>query len=76
MVNATFSGEAFQWLFNDNNIIDGDKYSGTTTNSLTIMKSQQEDEGNYTCIVTTSFDFDVIPQPAQLIVCEYLICTM
>ena len=77
MVNTTFSGGAFQWQFNGSNIMDGDKYSGTTTSILTITNIQQEDEGNYTCIATTSFGVDVTSLPAQLEVCKYkTVCFM
>ena len=71
VVNATFSGELFRWQFNGSNITDGEEYSGITTNTLIITNIQQEDEGNYTCIVTTSFGVDVTSQPAQLQVCKY-----
>ena len=52
MVEATGSDLTYQWQRNGENLIDDDKYSGTTTATLTVMNVIEEDEGNFTCFVT------------------------
>lgn len=49
--NAQFG---FQWLFNNQPLSDGGKYSGTTTNTLTITNISQTEAGDYTVIVSVT----------------------
>lgn len=63
MVASNFSS-TFQWQVNNTNL------TGKEMNSLTIMNVSEEDEGNYTCIVTTSFGVSIKSTVAQLFVCK------
>ncbi len=40
-------GSGYQWRKNGNPISDGAKYQGTTTDTLTILNTDNNDEGNY-----------------------------
>ena len=51
-VVATGSDLTYQWQRNGVNLTDDTKYSGTTTATLTVMNVMEEDEGNFTCVVT------------------------
>ena len=69
---AMMSDSTYQWQFNDADIANvNNKYSGTTDSTLTVMNFEESDDGNYTCIVTTSFGAAVPSQSAQLLVCKY-----
>ena len=48
---ANGSDLTYQWQRNGETLTDGDKYSGTTTATLTVMNVMEEDEGNFTCVV-------------------------
>ena len=54
-------------------MIDGAKYSGTTTATLTVMNVMEADEGSYTCVVTDDVNNDT-SNAAQLTVrkCVYV----
>ena len=69
-ITAGFDVKGFQWQRNKMNITDGDKYLNATTSNLTIMNIGQTEEGNYSCIVTTTFGLGIISQQAQLKVCK------
>ena len=55
-VIATGSDLTYQWQRNGMNLTDDTKYSGTTTATLTAMNVMEEDEGNFTCVVTNAVD--------------------
>lgn len=59
--NAQFG---FQWLFNNQPLSDGGKYSGTTTNTLTITNVSQTEAGDYTVIVSVTNATGVNPVTA------------
>jgi hypothetical protein len=42
----------YLWRFNGNNMVDGGRISGTTTNTLTITPLLLTDGGIYTCVVS------------------------
>ena len=67
MVEAKGSDLTYQWQRNGVNLSDGDKYSGTTTATLTVMNVIKEDEGNFTCVVTNVLG-SVTSSAAQLTV--------
>ena len=57
--NATFSvvvvdasNVTYQWRLDDEDIEDGDNFTGTATPMLTVLDVQDEDVGPYTCAVT------------------------
>ena len=71
-INTSFLVMKFLWLHNNTSIADNEeKYSGVTTNNLTIMNISKGDAGNYSCNVTTEFGLNVTSQQAQLQVCKY-----
>ena len=47
--------------------MDGGKYSGTTTATLTVMNVMEDDEGSFTCVLTDDVD-DVTSNAAELTV--------
>ena len=49
---ATGSDLTYQWQRDRVNLTDDTKYSDTTTANLTVMNVMEEDEGNFTCVVT------------------------
>ena len=51
-IETTGSDLTYQWQKNGRNLIDGTNYSGTTTDSLTVIDTMETDEGNYTCVLT------------------------
>ena len=67
MVEATGSDLTYQWQRNGGNLTDGATYSGTTTDTLTVMNVMEADEGNFTCVVTNVLD-SVTSSAAQLTV--------
>jgi hypothetical protein len=54
----------YQWLFQNQPLSDGGKYSGTTTNSLTITNISAAEAGDYTVIVSVTNGTGVNPQTA------------
>ena len=42
----------FQWRQNGTDIVDDAKFSGVTTDTLTISDVQESDEGSYECVAT------------------------
>ena len=66
----SFSVQAYQWQFNDAHIINTGRHSGINTVNLTIDNITEVDEGNYTCIVTSSMGMVVSSQVAHLFVCK------
>ena len=76
-VVATGSDLTYQWQQNGGNLSDGVKFSGTTTPTLTVMNVMEEDEGNFTCVVTNVLD-SVTSSAAQLTVystwCPHMLC--
>ena len=60
----------YQWQRNGDNITDDDRYSGATSAMLTVMNVMEADEGNYSCVVTTSFGLEFMSQEAELLACE------
>ena len=69
MVEAKGSDLTYQWQRNGVNLTDDTKYSGTTSATLTVMNVMEEDEGNFTCVVTNVGD-SVTSSAAQLTVCK------
>ena len=69
MVQATGSDLTYQWQRNRGNLTDGDKYSGITTATLTVMDVMEGDEGSFMCVVTNVVD-NVTSSAAQLTVCK------
>ena len=75
-VVATGSNLEYQWQRNGGNLTDGVKYSGTTTATLTVMNVMEEDEGNFTCVVTNVLG-SVTSSAAELTVrskCVHMCC--
>ena len=70
-VNVNFPAMKFQWLYNNMSIVEEERYSGITTNNLTVMNITKGDAGYYSCNVTTEFGLTVTSQQAQLQVCKY-----
>ena len=52
MVEAKGSDLTYQWQRVGVNLTDDTKYSGTTSATLTVMNVVEEDEGDFTCVVT------------------------
>ena len=50
-IEATGSDLQFQWKKEGNNLSDDDKYCGTNTDILRILKVQESDQGHYNCLV-------------------------
>ena len=73
-VNVSFPVMKFQWLYNNMSIVEEERYSGVTTNNLTVMNIAKSDAGYYSCNVTTEFGLTVTSQQAQLQVCKYDNC--
>ena len=67
MVEATGSDLTYQWQKNGENLSDDGKYSGTLTATLTVRNVMEEDEGNFTCVVTNVLG-DVNSSAAELTV--------
>ena len=74
MVVATGSNLEYQWQRNGGNLTDGVKYSGSTTATLTVMNVMEEDEGNFTCVVTNVLG-SVTSSAAELTVFSKCVCT-
>ena len=74
MVVATGSDLTYQWQRNGGNLTDGVKFSGTTTPTLTVMNVMEEDEGDFTCVVTNVLD-SVTSSAAHLMVYSMCVCT-
>ncbi len=45
---------AYQWQKNQVNLVNGGRFSGVTTNSLTITSAADGDTGNYRCVVSNA----------------------
>jgi hypothetical protein len=45
------TGQTYQWKKDDNRIMDGPDYDGTTTKKLTVKHASSTSAGIYTCIV-------------------------
>ncbi len=76
--NAVFSVVAsgallsYQWKKGGNDISDDDgPYSGTTTNTLTVLSVDSSDEGDYTVCVINEADTVTSDPAATLTVCKY-----
>ena len=65
IVSSNFTSTAFQWQIN------GEIITGEQQRILTISDVTDLDEGNYTCIVSTTFGVDITSNTAQLFVCEF-----
>jgi outer membrane protein assembly factor BamB len=66
--SVTASGSAplsYQWRFNDTNLVDGARISGTASSSLALSSVQTNDAGSYTVIITNAFG-SVTSQVAML----------
>ena len=72
-VVANGSNSTYQWQRNGEDLTDNTKYSGTMTANLTVMNVMEEDEGNFTCVVTDDVD-NVTSSAAELTVrkCVYV----
>ena len=72
-VVATGNNLTYQWQRDGVNLTDGARYSGTTTTTLTVMNVTEEDEGNFTCVVTDDMD-SITSNAAELTVrkCVYV----
>ena len=54
-VEATGGGLTYQWLRDDMNLNDTDTgLEGSTTSTLRVLNAQNDDEGDYTCVITNS----------------------
>ena len=77
MVTFTVSeipGSTYQWQSGGVDLATmSGKIAGATTRMLTVSNIVEADEGNYTCIVTTSFGLNVTSQSANLFVCKYTV---
>ena len=71
VVQATGGGLTYLWKRNGETLGDDTKYSGTTTANLTVMNVVEEDEGNFTCVVTNVVG-SVTSSAAELTVCKWL----
>ena len=67
MVQATGGGLTYQWQRNGETLSDDARYSGTTSATLTVMNVVEEDEGDFTCVVTNVVD-SVTSSAAELTV--------
>ena len=67
MVEATGGNLTYQWQRDGGNLSDNDKYGGTLTATLTVRNVMEEDEGNFTCVVTNVLG-DVNSSAAELTV--------
>ena len=70
-INVSFPVMKFQWLHNNTSIVGEERYSGVTTNNLTVMNISKDDAGSYSCNVTSEFGLTVTSQQARLRVCKY-----
>ncbi len=53
--SAECGGLTYQWFMEENMLTDGDKYTGATTNTLTVMNIvHPSDEGDYSVQVTNA----------------------
>ena len=79
-VNTDFSIEAtgdkllFQWKKNDDNLSDNNKYRGTKTRTLIILKVKEIDEAHYRCFVKNDVG-ELLSDPALLTVSKFLVAT-
>jgi hypothetical protein len=65
---------SYQWKTNGVNLVNGAKYSGVTTKTLTIANAQVSDSGSYTVtVVNTVNSMSVDSDPAQLTVLDVLV---
>ncbi len=54
--SAECGGLTYQWFMGENMLTNGDKYTGATTNNLTVIDIiHPDDEGAYTVMVTSLF---------------------
>ena len=56
----------YLWMKDGTTVIDGSKYNGATTSTLTVIAVEQDDDGIYSCVVSNTGGF-VIPRGAQLV---------
>jgi hypothetical protein len=65
-IQAVGSGPlSYQWQKNNVNLSDGGHYAGCTTNTLTIVGADSNDEAPYRCVVTNAYG-SVTSSPATL----------
>ena len=69
-VNASGDGLTYQWQRESVNLTDSVQYSGSNTSSLTVLSVAEDDEGDYTCVVTASDGNSTTTDVAQLAVRE------
>ena len=70
-VNASGDGLTYQWQRDSVNLTDTlDQYSGSNSSSLTVLSVEEDDQGNYTCVVTASDGNSTTTDVAQLAVRE------
>ena len=71
MFSVAASGDSltYQWQKDETDIMDNADYSGTTTDTLTVLSVEVADEGLYRCVVTGSGG-SVTSNTAQLTVGE------
>ena len=50
-MKATGDGLQFWWQKNRSDLCDGDRYSGTNTDTLRIVEVGNSDKGRYRCLV-------------------------
>ncbi len=48
------SGASYQWYKDDQMLADGDDFTGTATDTLTVLDAQAGDIGDYHCVATNS----------------------
>ena len=70
-VEATGDDLTFQWQKNGSDVHNGNNYSGTDTNTLSIRHVKKCDEGCYRCLVRNEVKRDgEVSEEAKLTVCE------
>lgn len=63
----------YSWRFDGANLENGADYSGVTTDTLTVLSVNEDDEGFYSCFVLIDFSVSQTSDPAQLALCKLLI---
>ena len=73
-IEATGDKLLSQWKKNDNDLSDNDKYRGTKTRTLIILKVKESDEAHYRCFVKNDVG-ELLSDPALLTVSKFFVAT-
>ena len=73
-IKATGDNLLFQWKKNGHDLSDNDKYHGTTTHTLMILKMEESDEANYSCFVKNDVG-ELLSDPALLRISKFVVAT-